>query len=106
MEELALISFKIISAVGQAKSSYIEAMKLASNGEFTKAYEKIEIGDQEFIKGHESHAEMIQSEARGENIVPSILLMHAEDQLMAAETVKIMALEIIRLNKRVIALEQ
>ena len=35
-----------------------------------------------------------------------ILLMHAEDQLMSAETIKVMALEIIRLNERVAALEK
>ena len=39
-------------------------------------------------------------------LVPSILLMHAEDQLMSAETIKVMALEIIRLNERVKALEK
>ncbi|MFQ9889478.1 MAG: PTS lactose/cellobiose transporter subunit IIA [Streptococcus sp.] len=34
----------------------------------------------------------------GNHVVPSILLMHAEHQLMSAETIKVMALEIIRLN--------
>ena len=33
-----------------------------------------------------------------ETVVPNILLMHAEDQLMSAETIKMMALEIIKLN--------
>lgn len=32
--------------------------------------------------------------------------MHAEDQLMSAETIKVMALEIIRLNERVKELEK
>lgn len=49
---------------------------------------------------------MIQQEASGNHVVPSILLMHAEDQLMSAETIKVMALEIIRLNERVKALEK
>ena len=35
MEGLELVSFKIISAVGMAKSSYIEAMKAASEGAMT-----------------------------------------------------------------------
>ena len=34
MDGLELVSFKIISAVGMAKSSFIEAMKVAANGEF------------------------------------------------------------------------
>ena len=38
--------------------------------------------------------------------IPLPILMHAEDQLMSAETIKVMALEIIRLNERVAALEK
>ena len=58
------------------------------------------------INGHVAHSELIQQEASGNHVVPSILLMHAEDQLMSAETIKVMALEIIRLNERVKALEK
>ena len=91
MDGLELVSFKIISAVGMAKSSFIEAMKVAANGEFDVARAKIKEGEESFNGGH---------------VVPSILLMHAEDQLMSAETIKVMALEIIRLNERVKALEK
>ena len=100
MDGLELVSFKIISAVGMAKSSFIEAMKVAANGEFDVARAK------SFNGGHLAHSELIQQEASGNHVVPSILLMHAEDQLMSAETIKVMALEIIRLNERVKALEK
>ena len=97
MDNLELVSFQIISAVGVAKSSYIEAMKIAEKGDFDLAKAKIKEGDQEFVKGHEAHAE---------TVVPNILLMHAEDQLMSAETIKMMALEIIKLNQRLYSLEK
>ena len=73
---------------------------------FDLAKAKIKEGDQEFVKGHEAHAGLIQKEANGETVVPNILLMHAEDQLMAAETIKMMALEIIKLNQRLYSLEK
>ena len=104
MDNLELVSFQIISAVGVAKSFYIEAMKIAEKGDFDLA--KIKEGDQEFVKGHEAHAGLIQKEANGEKVVPNILLMHAEDQLMSAETIKMMALEIIKLNQRLYSLEK
>ena len=104
MDNLELVSFQIISAVGVAKSSYIEAMKIAEKGDFDLA--KAKIKDQEFVKGHEAHAGLIQKEANGEKVVPNILLMHAEDQLMSAETIKMMALEIIKLNQRLYSLEK
>ncbi len=106
MDNLELVCFQIISAVGIAKSSYIEAMKLAEKEEFDLAKAKIKEGDQEFVKGHEAHAGLIQKEASGHKVIPSILLMHAEDQLMSAETIKMMALEIIKLNQRLYALEK
>ena len=101
MDNLELVSFQIISAVGVAKSSFIEAMKIAEKGDFD-----LKEGDQEFVKGHEAHAGLIQKEANGEKVVPNILLMHAEDQLMSAETIKMMALEIIKLNQRLYLLEK
>lgn len=106
MNELELISFQIISAVGTAKSNYIEAMKLAEKGEFEKAEEMIKEGQKVFLEGHKAHASLIQKEAAGESVAINILLMHAEDQLMAAETAKLMAEEIIKLNKRIAALEK
>lgn len=106
MDSLELMSFQIISAVGAAKSCFIEAMRIAEKGDFEKATAKIKEGDNEFIKGHEAHASLIQKEASGEKTTPNVLLMHAEDQLMSAETIKTMAEEIIRLNQRLYALEK
>lgn len=106
MNELELVSFQIISAVGTAKSNYIEAMRLAEKGNFEEAEEKIKEGQKVFLDGHKAHAGLIQKEAAGEGVSINLLLMHAEDQLMSAETVKIMAEEIIKLNKRIKTLEK
>lgn len=106
MNELELISFQIISAVGTAKSTFIEAMRLAEKNEFEAAEEKIKEGQSEFLEGHKAHASLIQKEAAGDNVNINMLLMHAEDQLMSAETIKIMAEEIIKLNKRIKTLEK
>ena len=103
MEDLELLSFNIISAVGTAKSRYVQAMYLAEKGDFDEARAKIKEGEESFVKGHE--ASLIQKEACGEKTVPTILLMHAEDQLMNAETTKIMAEEIIKLSQRIKKLE-
>ena len=105
MEDLELLSFNIISAVGTAKSRYVQAMYLAEKGDFDENREKIKEGEESFVKGHEAHASLIQKEACGEKTVPTILLMHAEDQLMNAETTKIMAEEIIKLSQRIKKLE-
>lgn len=106
MDNLELISFQIISAVGMAKSAYVEAINASEKNDFDLAKAKIKEGEGLFVNGHNAHSSLIQKEASGERIVPNILLMHAEDQLMSAETIKVMANTIIKLNKRIYDLEK
>lgn len=96
MEELELVSFKIISAVGAAKSLFMEAMMYAQKSDFAKAQELIEEGESHRVQGHEAHFELIQKEASGEKTDINLILMHAEDQLMSAETIKILAEQLIK----------
>ena len=58
MEDLELLSFNIISAVGTAKSRYVQAMYLAEKGDFDEARAKIKEGEESFVKGHEAHAHL------------------------------------------------
>lgn len=101
MDGMELISFEIISNVGAARSCYVEAIQLAKNGEIEEAETKIKEGEELFLIGHHAHAKLVQKEAAGESVVPNMLLMHAEDQLMSSETFKIVALEFIDLYKKV-----
>lgn len=100
MEDMELVCFKIISAVGEAKSDYVLAMEEAEKGNFERAEELIKEGDECYTRGHQVHASLIQKEASGEKTEVVLLLMHAEDQLMAAETIKLMAEKMIALYKR------
>ncbi|MCI5773409.1 MAG: PTS lactose/cellobiose transporter subunit IIA [Erysipelotrichaceae bacterium] len=106
MEGLELISFQIISSVGMARSSFIEAIKEAKLGNIEEAKNKIKEGEDYFTKGHGFHAELIQKEASGDSVQLNLLLMHAEDQLMSAESIKIVALEFIDTFERLNALEK
>lgn len=105
MEELELLCFQIISAAGTARSDFIEAIKEVKNGNSDKANELMEEGKQQFLQGHNVHSTLLAREAGGENIIGSILVMHAEDQLMSAETFQIIANEFIDTYLRMIKLE-
>ena len=78
------ICFRIISAVGMAKSSYVEAMRAAAEGDYELSDAKMKEGDDFYAQGHEVHMELISKEAGGEKIEVGIILMHSEDQMMAA----------------------
>lgn len=75
MEE---VCFQIIANVGMAKSMYIDA----------------------FVEGHNVHLQLLANDAGGKSVEFSMLLMHAEDQLMGAETFRIVAEDFIDVYER------
>ena len=105
MEDLELIAFKIISGVGSARSSYVEAIAAAKAGDFARAESLIQKGEESFVEGHHAHLKLLEAEGKGENVT-SLLVLHAEDQLMSAEGFKIIAREFIDAYKRIEALEK
>lgn len=100
MEAMEQICFQIISYTGEAKSDYIEAMAAARAYDFEKAERLMEEGETIFIEGHKTHGQLIQKEAAGENVQLSLLLMHAEDQLLGAETLRVVADEMIAVYRK------
>ncbi len=98
-EEMQTVAFQIIAAVGEAKSLYVEAMYAAREKDYEKADKLMKDGEAAYSNAHHFHFELIQKEANGEDLPFSILFMHAEDQMLTTETVKLMAEEIIVLRK-------
>ena len=101
MEGLELTAFEIISAVGTARSNYIEAIQKAKEGKYDEAEQLIKDGDEMFVQGHHAHSKLLTYEAEhGQGSAVSFLILHAEDQLMSAEGFKTIALEFIDLYKK------
>lgn len=99
MEGIELVCFEIISAVGGARSCYVEAIQKAKAKDFEGAQKLVEEGDGLFQQGHQAHAKLITQEANGDKVDVVLLLVHAEDQLMSAEAFKILANEFIDVYK-------
>ena len=101
MQDLELIAFQIISNVGAARSSFLEAISAARAGDYERAEKLILKGDKDFLTGHKAHQQLLTDEAGGgtaNNM--NLLLTHAEDQLMSAESFKILAKEFINIYQR------
>lgn len=101
MEGLELTCFEIISNVGAAKTCYINAIHKAEEGEYEEAKKLIDEGNTHYAEGHKAHVEMIQKEASGESVDACLLLIHAEDQMMSAETFQVLAGEFIKMCKMI-----
>ena len=99
MDELELVAFEIISNVGMAKSLAMEAIREARNGNYDEAEKNIEEAKGFLFEGHHAHSGLIHKEANGEKLEFSLIIMHAEDQLISAETIKDIAIELIEMSK-------
>ena len=61
----------------------------------------MKLASEEISAAHRIQTDLIQEEARGNHTEISLLLVHAQDHLMNAITVKELAEEFITLHKRV-----
>lgn len=76
--------FEIITHAGDARAFAYEALRIAQAGSFEKAREKLIEAQRELDFAHNTQTKLIHAEANGEKTQMSLLLIHAQDQLMTA----------------------
>lgn len=106
IEEIQMLSFTIILHAGNARSSSMEAIALAKSYEFDEARKKIEETDKEFTEAHNYQTKLLQAEANGVENPVTVILVHAQDHLMTAMTVKELANEMIDMYERMQMIEE
>lgn len=94
------IILKIIVSGGNARSSAMEAIRLAKEGNINGAREAIAKANDELSEAHLVQTKLIQDEARGDRKEVSLLMVHAQDHLMNAITVKDLAQEFIDMYEK------
>lgn len=99
IEKITEAAMEIITYAGLAKSCYMEALGFAKQGKQTESEQKIKEGDESFIKAHHGHGELLQEEMEAEKPQISLLMAHAEDQLMGTEMLKLVIMEFIELYR-------
>lgn len=99
-ENLEMLCFQLISNCGNARSCYVEAINQAKEKNFEEVEKLIAEGNECFNMGHKVHAQMIQAEAQGNGMNFSLIIVHAEDILMSAETLKIISENFIDVYKK------
>ena len=100
MEGIELVCFEMIAANGSARSYFMEAIEAAKEGDFEEAEKLMEEGEKMLAEGHHAHGGLLTQEASGDKVKVDLLLVHAEDQMMSAETFRIMAKEIIDIHQK------
>lgn len=91
---------------GQGKSKAMLAIGAAQKGDFDLAKRYIKESEEEITKAHNFQTELLQKEAAGESDVEfSLLIVHGQDHLMNAMTVKELAKEMITMYKEIFKLK-
>ena len=103
---MEMIIFEIISNGGNAKGLVYEAIAAAENKEFDKAESLLKEADEYLVKAHQIQTNLIQEEAGGKHHDVTVLFVHAQDHLMTAMEVRTLAENIIKIDKRLAALEE
>lgn len=93
------IIMKIIVNGGNARSNALLGIKEAKKGDIAKAEELIRLAEEDLSKAHRVQTDLIQAETRGEKSEITLLMVHAQDHLMNAMTVKDLAIELIDVYK-------
>lgn len=82
--ELEQEIFEIISHCGDARGLAYDALKAARQKKIEKAKELLKKSQEELDLAHNTQTKLIQKEINGENLKMSLLMVHAQDQLMTA----------------------
>lgn len=99
VDENERVCFEIISNAGTAKSLVMEAFYAAKEKEYESADLKLKEANSYYVKAHKTHASLVQKEAEGDHVKLSLLLVHAESQLMSTETICQLVVEMIGMYK-------
>ncbi|MBB5335169.1 PTS lactose/cellobiose transporter subunit IIA [Pectinatus brassicae] len=91
------VCLDIVKEANTAKNGYLQAIQLAKQGEFENAVKEVKTADEYFDKAHAIHTELLQAEADKGKTEVDLLLVHAEDIMMNAESSKVFTMEIIAL---------
>lgn len=86
---------------GDAKSSAMEALQAAKEGDFTGADEKIKQAEAALNEAHHSQTGLLTQEAQGNHMEVTLLTVHSQDHLMTSIAFTDLAKEIIDVYKKI-----
>jgi cellobiose PTS system EIIA component len=91
--------FEIISHGGDARGFAYDALKAAKENMMDKAEEMLKNSQEELNLAHNTQTKLIQSEINGEDLKMTLLMVHAQDQLMTAISEKNLIEQMVEMLK-------
>ena len=105
-EEAIKVSMQIIANSGVAKSNAIQAMKNSIEGNFDNIEELFKEAQEHIVTASKEHMNFLEAEATNNTPEFSVLLIHAEDQMLSTQTTVDISKEFVKLAKEVKKLKE
>ena len=97
MENFEETCFQIISYAGEARSYFIEALRHAKDTDKSECRRLLDAGNESLIQAEKAHMQFVTLEANDQSVDMKLLLLHAEDIMMSADTMKALVSELTEL---------
>jgi len=94
------LCLELITHAGVGRSTAFEALAAAKAGEFARAAALLQDAERELGAAHTTQTRLLAGEAQGVGMTPSLLLVHAQDQLMTALSERTLIAEMIEIYRR------
>lgn len=91
--------FEIISHSGDSRGYSFEALKEARKNNMEEAEKLMDKANEELNLAHNTQTALIQAEINGQSVKMSLLMVHAQDQLMTAISENNLVKEMIEMYK-------
>ncbi|MCG9627751.1 PTS lactose/cellobiose transporter subunit IIA [Vibrio mediterranei] len=89
----------LLCTVGEAKSSFMQALVEARKGSFSKVHELMSYGDEVLAKVHKTQTGLIGFDEGKGKVTMTLILTHIQDHIMTTMLCRDLAVEIIALRK-------
>lgn len=99
IEDMDSVVMELVVNAGDGRSSAIQAIREARAGRFAEAKKLLEECNEALLRCHNVQTDLVQAELQGDGIKVSLLMVHAQDHIMNAMTVRDLAVEIIQMLK-------
>ena len=94
------ICLELITHAGEGRAAAYAALSAAKQGDYAQATASMHASEQQLAAAHAAQTRLLAGEAQGVGMAPSLLLVHAQDQLMTAITERTLIGELIELHRR------
>ena len=99
MNETEMVVMDLITHSGNARSNAIQAVREARKNDFERAERLMKEANDELVLAHKTQTNLLFNETSGKRVDINLLMIHAQDHVMNAITVKDLANEMIQMMK-------